>query len=109
MTRPRFHAARGEGVVYLRGELDMSTEDRARRILLPIAGNHSSLTLDLSQLTFCDSTGLNLMLEILFSLPKGGRLQVLGASRSIRKLFEVSGLSRHPAVLVRSPDPPGSD
>ena len=95
--------------MYLRGELDMSTEDRARRILLPVARNRSSLTLDVSQLTFCDSTGLSLVIEILFSLPKGGRLHVLGASRGIRKLFEVSGLSRHPAVLVRSADPSAPD
>jgi anti-sigma B factor antagonist len=109
MTHPRFHADRGEGIVHLRGELDMAAQDRARRILLPEARNRSFLTLDLSQLTFCDSTGLNLMVEVLFALPKGGRLQVLGANRSIRKLFDVSGLSRHPAVLVRSPTPLASD
>lgn len=95
-----FEADRRDGVVYLRGELDFSTEPEARSTLLAEAGGRPSLTLDVSRLEFCDSTGLKLVIQAMRAQPSGGRLRVIGANRSIRKLFEVSGLSRHPRVLV---------
>ena len=91
--------------MFLRGELDISTEEQARRILLSEARSRTSMTLDMSEITFCDSTGLKLVTEVLHALPKGGRLQIVGANRRLRKLFDVSGLSRHPAVLVRTATP----
>ena len=95
-----FEAARREGVVYLRGELDFSREREARSTLLAEAERRLSLTLDVTKLRFCDSTGLKLVMEAMLAQPPGGRLRVIGANRSIRKLLEVSGVSRHPAVLV---------
>lgn len=95
-----FEAAGRDGVVYLRGELDFSNEREARSTLLAEAGGRLSLTLDVSRLEFCDSTGLKLVIQAMRAQPNGGRLRVIGANRSIRRLFEVSGLSRHPRVLV---------
>jgi anti-sigma B factor antagonist len=104
-----FEAHGRDGVVYLRGELDVSTEPEARSIVLVEAGRGLSLTLDMSKLTFCDSTGLKLVMQALLALRKGGRLRVVGANRYLRKLLEISGLGRHPAVLVEGPSaiPPG--
>jgi anti-anti-sigma factor len=103
MLSAPFEAERRDGVVYLRGDLDLSVEDRAARVLLSEAHRGRSLTLDLSALTFCSSAVVRVVAEAVLVLGEGSTLQVIGASRSIRKLFDISGVSRHPAVLIRGP------
>ena len=48
----------GDGVVLVKGELDLRTCDRLEQALGERADRGDRLVLDLSELTFCDSTGL---------------------------------------------------
>ena len=106
ITETRFGAEAGEGVLFLRGELDLAAEVPATRILLSKASRQPSLTLDLSGLTFCDSTGLRLLGEVVRRLPQDGLLRIVGANRAVQRLLNVSGLNRHPRVeVVQRPEP----
>jgi anti-sigma B factor antagonist len=76
----------------LSGELDMSAEDELETAIISCA-KAARLTLDLSQLTFMDSTGLTLMLlasdlckahGIVFALVPG--------PRQVQRVFEIAGV-----------------
>jgi anti-anti-sigma factor len=83
-----------ELVVRLDGELDIASakafEDEVRRA---IDTDASSVTLDLSRLSFIDSTGLRAMLAINeFSSSKGDPLRMSRGSEPVERALEVSGL-----------------
>jgi anti-sigma B factor antagonist len=74
------------------GELDMAADEDLETAILSCA-NAAGLTLDLSQLTFMDSTGLTLVLladglckanGIVFALVPG--------PRQVQRIFEITGL-----------------
>src|SRR6266576_2419447 len=79
-------------MLVLSGELDMAAEDELETAIISCA-NATRLTLDLSQLTFMDSTGVKLVLladalckahEIVFALVPG--------PRQVQRIFEIAGL-----------------
>jgi anti-sigma B factor antagonist len=76
----------------LSGELDMAAEDELEAAIVSCAGA-ARLTLDLSQVTFMDSTGITLVLlandlckahDIAFALVPG--------PRQVQRVFEIAGL-----------------
>ena len=73
--------------VYLRGELDMLGVDRARRAIEEAEASPASLlVLDLSELDFIDSTGLEVMLRAARRAhDEGRRLIVARPSRYVRR------------------------
>jgi anti-sigma B factor antagonist len=86
------------------GEIDRdSTEviaDAAEPVLL---GDGQQLVIDLSGVTFCDSSGLNLMFQLHRRLvARGGALSVAGARGFVLRTLEVVNLHRlvavHPTV-----------
>jgi anti-sigma B factor antagonist len=78
----------------LRGELDMagvpSVEAFVKRIC---AGDPSSVTLDLTDLSFIDSTGLAAIVHVSGLCAKHGyRFQIVPGPPAVQRLFEVTGL-----------------
>src|SRR4051794_803564 len=57
------HLDSGECRVRVSGELDLSTIDELRGRLVELQARHRSVVLDLSRLTFMDSSGLHLILK----------------------------------------------
>jgi anti-anti-sigma factor len=82
--------------VALAGELDLSTADGARRELERAeAGDALSIVLDLSGLTFVDSTGVQLVLAAAArSRADGDRLVVLPGTPAVQRVFELCGVER---------------
>lgn len=82
--------------VFLCGELDMSGVDRARDAIEHAeASSTGLLVLDLSQLDFIDSTGLEVMLRAARRAHDGGRrLIVQKPSRYVRRLLEMTAIDR---------------
>ncbi|MEO6375399.1 MAG: STAS domain-containing protein [Acidimicrobiales bacterium] len=73
------------------GELDMATSPAVVEAVLKIAGpNRCRLDLDLSQISFIDSSGLHALLQLRAQLPK---LRVVACSSQVERLFEMSGMS----------------
>jgi anti-anti-sigma factor len=82
--------------VSLRGELDLSGVDRARQAIEEAeSANKSLLVLDLSQLDFIDSTGLEVMLRAARRAhDEGRRLIVQRPSRYVRRLLEMTAIDQ---------------
>ena len=85
----------GEAVVIrVSGELDMSTTGMLDVALHEtLDGEASMVTLDLSGLSFIDSSGLRLLTNAA-SHPRadGTRLRMRGRSKAVERTFEVTGL-----------------
>ena len=88
---------RGEVVVAIRGELDTYTAPRLRsqlRALILDQVTHT-VVLDLSRMTFIDSSGLGVLVGALkWTRGQGGQLTLANPTRSTRKVLEISGLER---------------
>ncbi len=98
LLRSGFHAARASSdgtVTYrLRGELDMLTSPALRRALdATLAGKPSSITLDLTELTFVDSCGLGVFVAASRHAASIGCSFVLRSpGRAALRTLRVSGL-----------------
>ena len=80
--------------IALDGELDVYTASKFQDTLEPIKaeGTHD-IKLDLSQLSYMDSTGLGIFVGTLKALDKNDKeLYVIGASERIERLFDITGL-----------------
>jgi anti-anti-sigma factor len=82
--------------VWLRGELDLSGVDRAREAVEQAEATDATLlVLDLSQLDFIDSTGLEVLLRAARRAHDNGRrLIVARPSRYIRRLLEMTAIDQ---------------
>jgi len=84
------------------GEIDMSTVDALRRELDTARAEAATVLLDLSAVTFMDSTGLHLLLEASqSSAVSDWAFFVVRPSGAVRRLIEVSGT----ADLIMVVDP----
>jgi anti-sigma B factor antagonist len=92
-------------IVTLVGELDLRTAPLVRETLLASeAAPIEALVIDLSGLTFIDSSGLHLLVEVHERLRSSGpRLEIQGATAAAERLFAMTGLdTRLPLVAAAS-------
>jgi anti-sigma B factor antagonist len=93
-------------VVTPRGELDVMTAPMLRHHLSDLIDGQGNLevTVDLAELSFIDSTGLNLLVEANGSLgEKGGQFSLAAPSRHVRKVMEICGLTSVIAISEHRP------
>jgi anti-anti-sigma factor len=89
-------------IVRVTGEIDLSTVDVLRRELDAVHADAATVLLDLSAVTFMDSTGLHLLLEASHSSAVSDwGFFVVRPSRAVRRLIELSGT----ADLIMVADP----
>lgn len=97
------HVPSGEGVValVLAGELDPFTAPLfMAEIEGSLGGDVRTLELDLSALSFLDSSGLRVLVAAQKQLaPRGGGVVVKGATEITRRVIEISGLDRSFTLL----------
>ena len=86
----------GETVVAAAGELDVNTAPELRERLSGLMNaGATSILLELSGVTFVDSTGLSVLVSALKRLRQAdGDLQLSSPSPSVRRVFEITGLTR---------------
>jgi anti-anti-sigma factor len=85
--------------VRIRGELDVASAPELRRALDRLVPTEV-VTLDVSEVGFIDSTGLGCIFRLQHRVADaGGMLVVAGASRSVRRVMETTGLHRVVAIL----------
>jgi anti-sigma B factor antagonist len=77
-----------------RGELDVATASRLEAALDPLVDSGASLiALDLSEVSFLDSSGLRTIVRTATALEDaGGRLVIDGVSPAVSRVLEVTGL-----------------
>jgi anti-sigma B factor antagonist len=96
-------ADQNEGVyrVALRGELDVSTAPRFNTVLSdPRIRQCHTLIVDLSELTFMDSTGLSAVLVgEMHARTRGQRFAVVRGPRHVQELFRLTGVDHFLEVV----------
>jgi anti-anti-sigma factor len=86
----------GAIVVALAGELDLYNAHTVRDALLDQAGRKPDrLVIDLSRVTFIDSTGLGVLIEARTRLPNRRAFLLASPGLETRRALEISGLDRH--------------
>lgn len=78
--------------VEVAGEIDISVADELGTWLQSAAGTHEQLALDLTKITFMDSTGLHMLIRLRRSLPQ--RFHIEATSDHVKGLLGVTGLSK---------------
>ena len=83
----------GERVIALTGELDLGTAERlAQELERAQADGESAIVLDLSGLTFIDSTGLRVIIEADEQLADGeSAWAIVPGPDSVQRVFELTG------------------
>jgi anti-sigma B factor antagonist len=97
----------GHTVVTATGELDLYTAPRLQAALadLPDAAA-DRITVDLSGVEFCDSTGMNVLLAAMQRVRDGGGSFALAAPRTaVRRILQVTGLDTVFTVVEAAPVP----
>ena len=92
----------GIDVVALGGDLDYATAPRLGKQLEPVlAGGRGLVVLDLTGLTFLDSSGLVAIIDAAKLVERrGGRLVVVAHDPRIARVFELTGLDRALGLLA---------
>lgn len=79
-----------------RGELDLATAPQLEREVQAAAKDVAHVVLDLSQLTFIDSSGLRTLIVLNDQAKKEGwRLSLVNPAEATQKIFTISGVDRH--------------
>ena len=75
--------------------LDAGNVKEFRTAITAVAEKHSTLVLDMSALTFVDSSGLGALLSCLRAMKgKNGQLLLVGMTKPVRALFELVRMHR---------------
>jgi len=89
----------GAVIVRLAGELDLYNAHLVRDELIAAAQREPArLVVDLSALTFIDSTGLGVLIEARTKLANRRAFFLVGPGLEARRALEISGLDQHFAV-----------
>jgi len=83
--------AEGVPTIKLSGEIDMANVDALRRVIEPVvARSPARVIFDLGALTFMDSSGIALLLQV---SAKTGSVRVRQPSQLVRRMIDATGLS----------------
>jgi anti-sigma B factor antagonist len=98
----------GEALVFrIAGNLDLTTVDQLRAAVGPACGTGGEVRLDLSEVDFCDSTGVGTFVWLhRQATGSGGRLLLCAPRRPVREVLRISGVDRAIPVLGRAGLPP---
>ena len=88
--------------IVVRGEVDIATADQMGEALCAAEAGAEPIVLDLSDVTFMDSSGLRVLIEHARTSSVGDRLRI-HVSDSVAHLIDLAGLADHLA-LVRCDD-----
>jgi anti-sigma B factor antagonist len=86
-----------DGVLFARvaaNELGADTAEEFRRNLLAGIDGHAWVVLDLTPVTFMDSSGLGVLVAAMKALRGRGELRLTGVDARIQELFSLTGLNR---------------
>lgn len=103
----RDHARDARHTLVLKGELDMACSPALDETLRELCGDQTDeLVLDMSQLTFLDSTGLrSILLAAELCERNGCGLALIPGPAQVQRLFQVTGLiDRLPFVVQPAAD-----
>jgi anti-anti-sigma factor len=90
----------GKGL-HLAGELDLAGAPRLTDALLDFVSSEGDVHLDLSEVTFLDSSGLRVIVALARSRGDAGSVVLLAPSAAITRILEIMGIDEHPGIEIR--------
>jgi anti-anti-sigma factor len=76
------------------GEIDAATAERFEQELIPALANATSVVLDLTEVSFMDSSGLRALVTVHSDVTsRGGSVALGGQSSAVERLLSVTGLN----------------
>ena len=93
-------------LISLAGDFDLhSGPEFERRVLEALGRSATDLLIDLSEVSFIDSTTIGILMRTRKRLaPLGGRVVVVTSDRNILRLFEITALDRMFEIYSRRTD-----
>lgn len=84
----------GEATVRVRGELDIATADQAYAYLRDVVDSQTgSVTMNLSELSFCDAAGLGVLAKVAGHARRSGRpLKLTAARPGLLRIMAITGM-----------------
>jgi anti-sigma B factor antagonist len=83
----------GRAIVFIRGEMDLSITPQLREALALAQDESSDVIVDLSQVSFMDSSAINALVHGYRRAQDRDRFQLSGAQPNVRRIFEIAGLT----------------
>jgi anti-sigma B factor antagonist len=97
-----FRVERGEDHSFqLIGELDVATADHLYRQVGGTLKDGRDVRLDLSRLTFIDSSGLHMLVKLCKGLQNGGRVVIERPTDAVVKVFDIVGADQFPNLEIQ--------
>jgi anti-sigma B factor antagonist len=85
----------GVSIVVLKGDVDLESSPTAREILLKSVDGTDRVLVDLSSVTYIDSSGVASLVEALQAAKRnGGRFALVAASDPTRRVLELARLDK---------------
>jgi anti-sigma B factor antagonist len=85
----------GATVVVLKGDVDLESSPAAREVLLKSVDGAGKVLVDLSSVTYIDSSGVASLVEALQAAKRnGGRFALVAASDPTRRVLELARLDK---------------
>jgi anti-sigma B factor antagonist len=78
-------------VIYVSGEIDISSCAQLRDAIEPNMGPRQTIILDLSEVEFMDSSSLSILVQARGALTDGGSLRLRNPSVAAHRLLSVAG------------------
>jgi anti-sigma B factor antagonist len=90
----------GSPVISFAGELDMATAGAMHSALEPWTRAGGPVTVDLSEVSFMDCTGIHALLKAASALGDRGCIIVHGAHGSAKRVLDITGIDAEPNIHV---------
>lgn len=87
-----------EGVLWLAGEFDLAAIDAFQAAVDAVPDAQAELVLDLSELTFLDSTGIRAFLVVADHVDGG--LVLRRPTQAVRRVLGLVGIDRHQGIRI---------
>ena len=85
----------GASIVVLKGDIDLESSPAAREVLLKSVEGIGKVLVDLSSVTYIDSSGVASLVEALQAAKRnGGRFALVAASDPTRRVLELARLDK---------------
>ena len=91
------------------GRLDVYTSPDLRKAAIALFGKHAckSLSIDLTEVSYSDTSGLATLLDILLAAKEhGAKLTLCGLKQEVEYLIDINGLTRFFRIEDGSPEVP---
>jgi anti-anti-sigma factor len=89
----------------LAGDVDLATVDRFRSALAPMVREGGDIVVDMGDMRFMDSSGVQVIIRALEALDDRGRLVLAHPRRTVVRMARVMGLQRFKNLEVQEDDP----